>query len=130
MVMERIVTVKSKSSGNYLDGRNPQHTGNQLFLTNRIPEGDEYLQWDLVPCGDTFAIQSVSRDNYLNVMKPSKDLGNNKCELTKSDDPKGDDSLQWKLLRFGETYAIQSMSSGVATSSGGTQTTLMGLKFS
>jgi len=41
--------IKSVSSSNYLDGRNPEHIGgDMLFLTNRQPEGDKYLQWQIV----------------------------------------------------------------------------------
>lgn len=39
--------IQSVSSGLYLDGRNPEHTGIQLFLTGRNPQGDRYLMWDL-----------------------------------------------------------------------------------
>jgi hypothetical protein len=41
------VAIQSVSSGLYLDGRNPNHTGNQLYLTARNPQGDKYLMWDL-----------------------------------------------------------------------------------
>ena len=36
--------IKSCSTGYYLDGRNPDHTGANLFLTNRHePQSDKYL---------------------------------------------------------------------------------------
>ena len=39
--------IQSVSSKLYLDGRNPEHTGIQLFLTGRNPQGDKYLMWNL-----------------------------------------------------------------------------------
>ncbi len=40
-------SIQSVSSELYLDGRDSNHTGRQLYLTGRKPEGDKYLMWDL-----------------------------------------------------------------------------------
>ena len=93
--------IRSVSSGNYLDGRNPEHTGIQVMLTNakgRNPATIKYLQWKLIQFGDTFAIRSVSSGNYLDGRNPEHtgvQLG-----LTNRN-PKGDKYLQWRINTVG-----------------------------
>jgi len=40
-------SIQSVSSGLYLDGRSPKDVGDQLFLTGRNPEGDNFLMWEI-----------------------------------------------------------------------------------
>eukprot|EP00727_Mastigamoeba_balamuthi_P011546 m51a1_g7013 hypothetical protein (159) ;mRNA; f:9112-9588 len=57
-------TIQSRSSGRYLDGRDPNMT--QPWLTDRLPQNDPYLQWEFVPVTDgRFAIQSSSSRGFL-----------------------------------------------------------------
>ena len=63
-------SIQSVSSELYLDGRDPNHTGIQLFLTGRKPEGDRYLMWDLEKAPRFCRIHSVSSGNYMDGRNP------------------------------------------------------------
>src|SRR3990167_2091882 len=101
--------IKSRSSGKYLDGRNPEH--DNPLITARPPQGDAYLNWTFVPVNDGFfAIRSASSGKYLDGRNPEHN-----DPLITTRDPTNDHYLQWNFvpLQFlsGIKYAIQSRSS-------------------
>lgn len=109
-----IVNIRSASSHSYLDGRNPEHEGlDTLFLTDRSPVADKYLQWELIPYGKTFAIKSVSSGNYLDGRSystaPPGPRGNG-IGLTNRN-PHGDNYLQWEIILYDRGIALKSVSS-------------------
>ena len=109
-IPDGIVNIRSASSHNYLDGRGARSTGtDKLFLTNRSPAGDTYLQWEIIPYGETFALRSVSSGNYLDGRGPGM-TGLHQVALTNRS-PDGDTYLQWEVVPYGETFALRSVSS-------------------
>ena len=112
----RIVSLGSVSSGNYIDGRNPEHTGIKVFLTNRPPQNDKYLQWKIIPCPNgTVNLQSVSSGNYLNGRNPEH-LGIQvmltNVNKPRKFNPRTNKYFQWRLIKCGAKFAIRSVSSG------------------
>jgi len=89
-----IVNIRSVSSHNYLDGRGPEHTGPTVYLTNRNPLGDKYLQWEIIPYGETFALRSVSSRNYLDGRGPEH---TGPTVYLTNRNPLGDTYLQWEV---------------------------------
>ena len=109
-------TIQSVSSGNYLDGRNPEHTGIQVMLSNsrgRNPATDGYFQWELIPAANhSYNIRSISSGNYLDGRNPEHTGIQVMLNNSRGRNPATDRYFQWKFIRFGDTYAIRSVSSG------------------
>ncbi len=106
----KAVTIRSYSSGNYLDGRGPQDAGiNKVYLTNRDPDGDKNLQWLLIPVGigNRFAIQSVSSGYFLDGRAPQ----HHGPQLGLKNSNPNDAFCQWEMISYGNTIAIRSITS-------------------
>jgi len=101
------IALLSSSSTFFLDGRGGQ---SNPLLTNRIPFGDNYLDWYLVPTSDGFfAIKSVSSGFYLDGRNSSttEPFMTNRA-------PEGDHYLNWSIVQVDNGYyALQSRSSGL-----------------
>ena len=97
--------IKKTLIGAYFDGRNPGMS--EPLLTNRLPQGDHYLNWSFIPMGDGFyAIQSRSGGGYLDGRNP----GMSELLITYRD-PQNDHYLHWQLVSMGDGfYAIKSRS--------------------
>ena len=106
-----VYAIRSCSSDHYLDGRKPEYK--QVYLTNRNPKGDAYLNWTFEEVDGNFAIKSVSSRKYLDGR--NKDYAKRDGAVWVTDrNPKGDKYLQWKLEPVaGGNYAIKSVSSGL-----------------
>mmetsp|Transcript_121513 Transcript_121513/g.170955 ORF Transcript_121513/g.170955 Transcript_121513/m.170955 type:complete len:255 (-) Transcript_121513:32-796(-) len=107
---EGTFALRSVSSSNYLDGRNPGHLGNEVHMTQRPPQNDKYLHWKFENMGNnTWAIRSVSSNNYLDGRNPEH-VGD-ELFLTRRP-PVGDRYLHWKLESHGQYVTLRSVSSG------------------
>eukprot|EP00727_Mastigamoeba_balamuthi_P008943 m51a1_g4671 hypothetical protein (140) ;mRNA; r:118878-119297 len=101
--------IQSRSSGGYLDGRNPGMS--QPLITYRPPQNDAYLQWHLVAVGTAhFAIQSVSSGGCLDGRNP----GMSELLVTYRPPIEEDHYLHWSLVPVADSgaVAIVSRSSG------------------
>jgi len=128
--------IKNVQDGNYLDGRNPEHVGDELLLTDRDPlndmtqhlfKGSEYLWWYLVDVGNgKIAIKSFTSGNYLDGRYANSESRTD-AHLTSSNNPSNDANLHWTLeyvrewddmewfssasLRPSQRFALKSLSS-------------------
>ena len=102
------VSIKSVSSGGYLDGRSPGST--ELYLTLRAV--DAYLEWMIVPTGDGYvALHSVSGGRYIDGRGPDS-IGGANLLLTDRP-PIGDGYLNWQVVvNPNKTLSFLSRSSG------------------
>eukprot|EP00727_Mastigamoeba_balamuthi_P011337 m51a1_g6826 hypothetical protein (160) ;mRNA; r:34230-34709 len=106
---EQRFTIQSRSSGWYLDGRDPNTT--QPLLTDRSPQNDPHLQWVLVPITDgRFAIQSCSSRSFLDGRGP----GTREILIAYRQPYPNDFYLQWSLVPVSHEsdVALLSRSSG------------------
>jgi len=74
-----------------LDGRSK--SGDTVILTNRDPDGDAFLLWEVVQIGDNYAIKSASSGGYLDGRAKNGDH-----VLVSVRDPVGDKYLLWEII--------------------------------
>jgi hypothetical protein len=86
------VAIQSVSGERYLDGCAPGDK--KPSLTDRNPNGDVYLNWEIKPVGDNiYAFRSLSSNRYLDGRAP----GDTKPTLTDRN-PNGDAFLNWRII--------------------------------
>lgn len=93
---------KSVANGDYLDGAEPGMRGVNLFLTQRHPEGDNYLLWKLTPIETTddkptVALQSVSSSQYLHGGSPQR-AGERAFLVPRG--PRGNKYVHWEVVQM------------------------------
>jgi hypothetical protein len=118
IVRPGIFAIRSVSSGNYLDGRNPEHVGIQIHLTNRPPKGDKYLHWTLTKLGDgTYNMRSISSNLFVDGRDPQHKGRQVKLHAISKTQASSSHNFKWRITEFtygGRTrVAIQSVSSGL-----------------
>lgn len=89
-LVDKIVVLKSVSSNGYLDGR--RQGGDNVFVTHRIPIGDDCLQWIIQLVDGNYALKSVSSNGYLDGRLQGGD-----DVLVTHKNPIGNNFLQWLI---------------------------------
>ena len=105
------VSIRSVSSGKYLDGRGP--TDSEVYITDRDPKaGDIYLHWHIeLMQGGKYAFRSVSSGKYLDG-RNSDDAMKDGALLVTDRKPDNDPYLQWTIEKQdGNIVRLRSLSS-------------------
>lgn len=109
---------QSMSSGNYIDGRSPEHLGESLLMTEGRQTNTLCFDWDLSELSDgTFLIKNLRSMYYLDGRDKGSKQGNHVAlRGVTEDEAKASDNFKWVITEHsfnGKTrHAIKSVSSG------------------
>ncbi len=105
-------TLRSVSSGGYLDGRHEEDYI-RPFLRNGDPECDKYFKWNIERVDGHYALKSVSNTGYLDgrVESDIVHVGDVAEVFVTNRNPKNDKILQWNITSVNDHCALKSIGS-------------------